>query len=287
MCVAAHIKTNQESIVMNTKTQTTAESIENISMITKLLTLTYGDKDGVELVIDVKALMMADVGSENAYINITPICKYFNKRAQNFFASPNTVKYMQIVESKHIFKVLESSSLNNKNGSKYNKNNNLIDKNIGKLKLVIKKRGKHNSGTWIHTELFLKFASWVSVEFEYDMHQLIKQLIRQADHVKTDRASTKHLFHPLTDAIKDIWIPSQSENGKKFAYTNLANLINKKVIGMTAKQYKVKNQIDLDASIRDTFPDNILKKIEVIEKDMWGHIKYGKITEYEKLKDLI
>ena len=272
---------------MKAKIQTTAESIEKISMITKLLTLTYGDKDGVELIIDIKSLMMADIGSGDAYINITPICKHFNKRAQNFFASPNTVRYMQLIENKHIFKVLDSSSLNGKNDNKDSKNNSLIDNKNKKIELVIKKRGKHNSGTWIHSELFLKFASWVSVEFEYDMHQLIKHLIRQADHVKIDRASTKHLFHPLTDAIKDIWIPSQSENGKKFAYTNLANLINKKVIGMTAKQYKIKNKIDLDASIRDTFPDHVLKNIEAVEKDMWGHIKYGKVTKYEELKELI
>ncbi len=279
--------TNQESIVMKAKIQTTAESIEKISMITKLLTLTYGDRDGVELIIDVKSLMMADVGSEDAYINITPICKHFNKRAQNFFASPNTVQYMQLIESKHISKVLDSSSLNTKNENKDNKNNMLIDDKNKKIQLVIKKRGKHNSGTWIHSELFLKFASWVSVEFEYDMHQLIKHLIRRADQVKIDRASTKYLFHPLTDAIKEIWIPAQSENGKKFAYTNLANLINQKVIGMTAKQYKIKNKIDPDTPTRDTFPDHILKKIEAVEKDMWGHIKYGKVTEYTKLKELI
>jgi hypothetical protein len=231
--------------------------------------------------------MMADVGSEDAYINITPICKHFNKRAQNFFASPNTVQYMQLVEKKHVYKVLNSSCLNEKKENKSNKNNSLIDNKNKKIELVIKKRGKHNSGTWIHSELFLKFASWVSVEFEYVMHQLIKHLIRQADHVKIDRASTKHLFPPLTDATKEIWIPAQSENGKKFAYTNLANLINQKVIGMTAKQYRVKNKIDSDTSTRDTFPNHILKKIEAVEKDMWGHIKYGKVTEYAELKELI
>ena len=162
------------------------------------------------------------------------------------------------------FKVLDSSCLNVKNNNKSNKNNSLIDAKKP-IELLIKKRGKYNSGTWIHAELFLKFASWVNVEFEYDMHQLIKHLIRHADQVKIDRASTKHLYHPLTDAIKDIWIPVQSENSKKFAYTNLANLINKKVIGMTAKKYKEENGIDPNASTQDTFPDDILKKIEATE----------------------
>ena len=56
---------------------------------------------------------------------------------------------------------------------------------------------------------------------------------------------------------------------------------------MTAKKYKEENGIDPNASTRNTFPDDILKKIEATEKDMWGYIKYGKITEYEKLKKLI
>ena len=95
--------------------------------------------------------MMADVGSEDAYINITPICKHFNKRAQNFFAFPNTVQYMQLVEKKHVSKVLDSSCLNEKKENKLNKNNILIDSKNTKIELVIKKRGKHNSGTWIHS----------------------------------------------------------------------------------------------------------------------------------------
>lgn len=40
----------------------------------------YEDGDGVELTIDVKTLMMADEYSEDAYINITPIAKHFNKK---------------------------------------------------------------------------------------------------------------------------------------------------------------------------------------------------------------
>jgi hypothetical protein len=87
--------------------------------------------------------------------------------------------------------------------------------------------------------------------------------------------------------IKDIYIPAQSENGKKFAYNNLANLINKKVIGTTAKKYKSDHNIDPDLPTRDTFSDDILKKIEEAEKDLHGYIKYREVTEYEELKRLM
>ncbi len=64
-------------------------------------------------------------------------------------------------------------------------------------------------------------------------------------------------------------------------------MINKKVIGTTARKYKLDNNIDLDSSTCDTFPDDILKKIEEAEKDLYGYIKYREVTEYEELKRLM
>lgn len=255
-------------------------------MITKLLTLVYEDGDGVELTIDVKTLMMADEYSEDAYINITPIAKHFNKFPAAFLRLPSTKEYMQLLENERNSNYALSAQLDQFSGEKHSKNSSLIDAKKP-IKLVVTKRGKHNSGTWLHKDLFLEFAGWVSVRFRFDMHQLMKHLIIQINHVKQDRISTKHLFHPLTDVIKEVYIPAQSENSKKFAYTNLANLINKKVIGATARKYKLDNNIDLDSSTRDTFPDDILKKIEEAEKDLHGYIKYREVTEYEELKKLM
>jgi hypothetical protein len=193
---------------------------------------------------------------------------------------------MQLVENERNSNYALSAQLDGFSGDKTNKNNDLIDRKKS-IKLVITKRGKHNSGTWLHKDLFLEFAGWVSVRFRFDMHQLMKHLIIHAHHVKQDRLATKHLFHPLTDVIKQIYIPAQSANSKKFAYTNLANLINKKVIGTTAKKYKLDNNIDPDATTRDTFPDDVLKEIEEAEKDLPGYIKYREVTDYSELKKLM
>jgi len=278
--------TNQENIVMNAKTQTTATSINQITMITKLLTLVYEDGDGVELTIDVKTLMMADEYSEDAYINITPIAKHFSKFPSAFLRLPSTKEYIQLLENERGSNCAPSAQLDAFLGGKCNKNSSLVGEKKP-IEFVITKRGKHNSGTWLHKDLFLEFAGWVSVRFRFDMHQLMKHLIIHINHVKQDRVSTKYLFHPLTDVIKNIYIPAQSENGKKFAYSNLANLINKKVVGTTAKKYKLDNNINPNATTRDTFSDDVLKKIEEAEKDLHGYIKYREVTEYEELKRLM
>jgi hypothetical protein len=180
---------------MNTKTETTATSINQITMITKLLTLVYEDGDGVELTIDVKTLMMANEYSEDAYINITPIAKHFNKFPAAFLRLPSTKEYMQLLENETLSNYALSAQLDDFLDKKNNRNNNLTDSKKP-IKLVITKRGKYNSGTWLHKDLFLEFSGWVSVRFRFDMHQLMKHLITHINHVKQDRISTKYLFHP-------------------------------------------------------------------------------------------
>jgi hypothetical protein len=271
---------------MKLKTETTAMSINQITMITKLLTLVYEDGDGIELTIDVKTLMMADEYSEDAYINITPIAKHFNKFPAAFLRLPSTKEYIQLLENESNSNYAFSAQLNDFLDDKESKNNRLNEREKT-IKFVITKRGKYDSGTWLHKDLFLEFAGWVSVRFRFDMHQLMKYLILHANHVKQDRMCTKHLYHPLTDVIKEIYIPAQSNNGKKFSYSNLANLINKKVIDTTARKYKIDNNIDPEASIRDTFTDNILQKIEEAERDLHGYIKYREVTDYVELKRLM
>ena len=149
------------------------------------------------------------------------------------------------------------------------------------------KRGKYQGGTWFHKELFLKFASWLSPKFEVQMHQVVKQLIIYSDQLKIDRLDTKFLYKELGKTVQEIYLPKQSINGQKFTFINLANLINLKVLGYTAKQYRELHNIPKDKAIRDTLPDEVLEQIIEVEKDMNGYIKYGEIYDYETLKKKI
>ena len=149
-------------------------------------------------------------------------------------------------------------------------------------------RGKYHSGTWLHSKMFIKFARWISVDFEIVMDDLISKLITHSNELKIERSITKFNFEPLTQVVKDIYIPAQSsEKAKQYAYSTLSNLINIKVIGCTAKKYREDNQIDEDVDLRDVLSKEQLAQIDRLEIDLHGYIKYGEITDYEILKEKI
>ena len=147
-------------------------------------------------------------------------------------------------------------------------------------------RGKYHSGTWFHSKMFLKFTSWVDTEFEYNMHRFIENLIIHSNQLKIERSNTKIHFKPLTDVIKQIYIPAQSsDNAKKFAYQNIATLINLKALGMSGTKYRKDNNIDDEVDLRDVLSQDILNRIDQVELDLHGYIKYANITDYEILRN--
>jgi len=96
------------------------------------------------------------------------------------------------------------------------------------------------------------------------------------------------LFKPLTNTIKNIWIPSQtSDNKKKFAYVQLIDLSNLVALGVRAKQYKEQNSIEVEKgkTIRDYMSEDELNRIEEAERKINGYIEFGGVTTYEELKN--
>jgi len=241
----------------------TSKKIETIHLKTKILEM---ETVNGEIIIDVQSLLKLPIGSEDAYFKVTDMAKIFKKDARRFLDNANTKEYIE---------ALDEYFLNRQN--------------FGGLKKgwFYTKRGKYQSGTFFHKELFLKFASWLSPKFEVEMHQLVKNLIIYSDQLKVDRLDTKFLYKELTKTVQEIYQPKQSINGQKFTFINLANLINLKVLGYTAKQYRELHNVEKDKAIRDTLSDKTLEEIIEVEKDMNGYIKYGEIYEYDTLKKKI
>ena len=77
------------------------------------------------------------------------------------------------------------------------------------------------------------------------------------------------------------------KKAKQFAYSTIANLINIKVLGMTASKYGKENDIPKESAVRDTLSKELLDQIKTLEKDIWGYIKYAEITDYQILKNRI
>jgi len=289
------------------KVQYVAHTVSEITPTTKFLELLL--KNGAKLEIDIQGLMKAPLYSDNAWVNITPILKAYDVRLHNWIRNDSVKKYINLVNDE-FFNLLKMRQLKSSENDRFLNNAKMHDlKSIvpfpksqwytkdknewlnNDCPLICTRRGKYNSGTYLHKELFIEFITVLDVRLRREMHKMVMNIIKQADIVKIDRADTKTLFKGLTDTIRDIYIPTQtSENARKFAYSTLATLCNIKVLGMTAKKYCKINNIEVTKdmiSVRDALPKEKLDEIKKVEEHLNGFIKYAGITDYNTLKEKI
>ncbi len=121
---------------------------------------------------------------------------------------------------------------------------------------VIAKTGRYG-GTFAHKDIAFEFGSWLSPEFKL---YLIKEFQRLKDaevqsgqlEWNVRRTLVKAHYRIHTDAIKANLIPPTiSKTQEGLVYANEADLLNKALFGMTAKEWKVQNPDKTDGNIRD------------------------------------
>ena len=121
---------------------------------------------------------------------------------------------------------------------------------------IISKAGRYDGGTFAHKDIAFEFASWVSPEFKL---YLIKefQRLKEEEGAKlflgwdAKRLLTKINYRIHTDAVKNNLIPEIiNPNLAKLVFASEADILNKALFGMTAKEWRVKNP-RLDGNIRD------------------------------------
>ena len=116
------------------------------------------------------------------------------------------------------------------------------------------KSWRYGWGTYAHKDIAIKFASWISVEFELylvkDYQRLKEEEMKALDRsVKRLISKTNYKIH--TDAIKDALIPSVlTTSQKSFIYADEADLLNVALFGQTAQERKTKHP-DLVWNMRD------------------------------------
>jgi len=241
--------------------------------------------------IDMRALFGSDSYSEDAWVNVTPILKSSwcpTKDMYSWLRNGNLKEYINIVNNE-FFNSHNLRGLKHAPKSQWLKADWLEN---GESPLILTRRGRYNSGTWLHKELFMEFITSLRPDYRRELHKMVMHLIKTAEIMKVSRVNTKFLFHPLTDAIKDIYIPAQeSENSAKWAYKLLLDLANLKGLGMTSQAYKKVNSLtdtnikhDGNISIRDYMTKSELNAIEQVEKHIHGLIVYAEITDYHELK---
>lgn len=120
---------------------------------------------------------------------------------------------------------------------------------------LIAKAGRYG-GTFAHKDIAFEFGSWLSPEFKL---YLIKEFQRlKEQEVQTNqlewnvrRLLAKANYRIHTDAIKAHLIPPDISKDKEgFLYASEADLLNKALFGMTAKEWRSKHP-EKDGNVRD------------------------------------
>ena len=121
---------------------------------------------------------------------------------------------------------------------------------------IISKSG-NNGGTFAHSDIALEFASWLSPEFKLYLIQEFERLKRNEAyqykiewHANRVLSKVNYLVH--TDAVKTNIVPILTEEQKRYAYAEEADVLNVALFGMTAKQWRTQNpELAEKGNIRD------------------------------------
>ena len=122
---------------------------------------------------------------------------------------------------------------------------------------IISKSGRYDGGTYARSDIAFEFASWLSPEFKLflitEFERLKKNEAYQNKidwHANRVLAKVSYIVH--TDAIKNIIVPTLTENQKKFVYATEADVLNVALFGITAKEWRESNSKLADkGNIRD------------------------------------
>ncbi|MGM9764281.1 MAG: KilA-N domain-containing protein, partial [Candidatus Cryptobacteroides sp.] len=193
------------------------------------------------------------------YISLTDLARHKsdepNAVIANWLRSRNTIEYLGIWELLYNpnFKPTEFEGFRRQAGlnaftlssKKWTETTNAIG--------IIAKSGRYG-GTYAHKDIALKFASWISVEFEL---YIVKEFQRlKADEQRllgwsAKRELSKINYRIHTDAIKQNLIPVEVTPAQAgIIYANEGDVLNVAMFGVTAKQWREAN-LDLKGNIRD------------------------------------
>jgi hypothetical protein len=203
----------------------------------------------VEITVDVSLLQK----SEDMFFNATEIAKQFGKKPNDFLKTGPTKEYIDIIISEY--------------GNDLNRYEDLV-------RTV---QGGKRQGTWLHKEIALEFAGWCSAGFRRGLHKWVENKLSDEHERKQKRLELKTGYLPLTDAIQHA-----HEDPKFYHYSNEADLINRIVTGMSAKEFKRVHGVE---NVRDGLTAAESKLMDRLQRQNASLIELG--FSYEERKRLL
>ncbi len=118
-------------------------------------------------------------------------------------------------------------------------------------------KGGVNQGTYVAELVVYRYAAWIDAEFEVRVYSVFRDVANgERDRIRAhlvaeqDRQLARLEAPAMTAALKD----SRTEQGKETAarhYSNEMDMINRLVLGATAKQYRLSHGIEPATPLRD------------------------------------
>lgn len=117
---------------------------------------------------------------------------------------------------------------------------------------------RNKAGTFACRELVLMYAAWLNTKFYIEVFQAFDFLL-QGDTVSASdialRNSLRAEYPSLTDALRDRR-ERESKATLPHHYSNEADMINRIVLGMSSKQFRIQMKLPKDAEIRNYLPED-------------------------------
>jgi hypothetical protein len=210
-------------------------------------------------------IVTVDLSKEDEdYISLTDIAKFKDPESTgiviaHWLSTKYTIQFIGAWEQLHnpFFNVTEFGNIKNEAGSNsFILSSSRWIKKTGAIG-IRSSTGRYSGGTFAHKDIAFEFATWISPEFKL-------YLIKEFQRLKLEenkrlvlgwdakRMLTKINYKIHTDAIKEkIVLPLKlSAKETSITYANEADVLNKALFSMTAKEWKDKNPT-LAGNIRD------------------------------------
>jgi hypothetical protein len=198
--------------------------------------------------------------NEEDYISLTDMVKAFEgggSLIEAWLRNKNTLIFIGVWEKLNNpnFNLVEFEGIKNESGinSFFISAKKWVEKTNGIG--LIAKAGRYG-GTYAHKDIAFEFGSWLSPEFKLYLIKEFQRLKEQENNLlnldwQVKRTLTKINYRIHTDAIKANLIPPKiSQSQINIIFANEADVLNKALFGLTAKEWREANP-EKDGNIRD------------------------------------